>query len=184
MNQMTKLVLIAKIVSVFGVKGQVKIISFSDNPKNIAKYKLFDKDQNPIKLKINSLKRKSGSSNEIIIAQIDDIKDRNQAEKIIGKEIYANREEFTDLAEDEFYYIDLIGLEILDISKKSKLGIIKDVYDYGGGGIIEIEFNEKAQEIFDCQKVENYSFKDEFFPEINIKSGYATFQIPQFIKSS
>lgn len=174
----------AKIVGVFGVKGQVKILSFCQEPTDLNKYQLFDQNHNKISIKITSIKKKTNSKNEILIAQINDITDRNLAEKLVGNEIFVNRQDFQNLQDDEFYYVDLIGLKVLDFEKKQELGFVKNVFDFGGGGIIEIEFNDDVLETKKFNKVENFSFKNEFFPEVNIKSNYLTLKTPEYIESN
>ena len=179
---MSQKVLIGKISAVFGVKGQVKIVSYCENPQEIVNYSLFDKNGEAIFFKISSLKKKSGSQTEILIATIDGVHDRNAAEKLIGHEIFTNRDEFEELNEDEFYLIDLIGLEVID-DKKNKLGKIKNVIDHGAGSIVEIEFIDSVQQEFNLLKYESFAFKNEFFPKIDLKQGFAILSVPEFISA-
>lgn len=169
---MSKIV-IAKVNSIFGIKGEVKLVVFSDDPLKIETYPLFDKKDNPLKVKITNKNKTiigTSSGNPIIIAKIEGINNRNDAEKLRGRDIFVNREDMESLEEDEFYYIDLVGLDVLDMESK-KLGKIVNVLDHGAGGIVEIKFNES-------KNIESYSFRDQLFPEVNIKKGFVKFNAP------
>jgi len=178
---MTKKILFAKVNSVFGIKGDVKLIVFSDNPENIEKYSLFDEKENPLKIKISNKNKTvigTSSGNPIIIAKIDGINDRNAAELMRGKEIFTNRTDFEETNEDEFYYVDLIGLDVVDSASK-KIGKVANILDHGAGGVIEIKFDE----IVDGKDhIDNFPFKNEIFPEVNLKEGFIRFEMPEVVE--
>lgn len=176
-------ILAAKITKVFGIRGEVKIVCYLEDVYKIEEYPLFDKDGNSLKLKISN-KNKSivGNSYEgaILIVKIEGINDRNKAEELRNFGIFVKREDFNNLDEDEFYYVDLIGLDVVDESK-NKLGKVLNVMDYGAGGILEIEF-ENPDPKNNLEKIENFPFKDEFFPEVKVKEGYIQISLPEIIK--
>ena len=177
---MTKKILFAKVNSVFGIKGDVKLIVFSDNPENIEKYSLFDSSGNPLKIKISNKNKTvigTSSGNPIIIAKIDGINDRNAAELMRGKEIFTNRTDFEETNEDEFYYVDLIGLDVVDSASK-KIGKVINILDHGAGGVIEIKFDQILDE---KDHIDNFPFKNEIFPEVNLKEGFIRFEMPQVV---
>jgi 16S rRNA processing protein RimM len=176
-----KKILIGKIISVFGIKGEVKVITYSNNPLKMEQYPLFDAEGNSLKLKINN-KNKAvvGSSNgdPILIAKIDGVNDRNMAEKLRGCEIFARRCDFAGTTENEFYYADLIGLDVINLNSK-KIGQVINVFDHGAGGIIEIEFDETNTQN-NYEKIENFSFKEQIFPEVNLQAGFIRIDLPQY----
>lgn len=179
---MSKKILIAKVNSVFGIKGEVKIISYAQDPLQLEKYPLFDAAGNSLKLKIsNKNKTVIGSSNNdpIIIAKIDGVNDRNDSERMRGAEIFANREDFPATNDNEFYYVDLIGLDVIDMNSK-KIGKVLNVLDHGAGGILEIEFDENSIPK-DYEKIENFSFKNEIFPEVNLAKNFIRIDVPEVI---
>ena len=51
---MDKKIIIAKIISAFGIRGEVKIISYCQNPLDVEKYPLFDQNNQPVELKISN----------------------------------------------------------------------------------------------------------------------------------
>ncbi len=166
-------ILIGKITSVHGLKGQVKIMSFSDNPKDIQNYKpLFDKDGKEFIIKITS--KSQGKNNDIFIANINDINNRNDAQNLINKEIFISRDQLEDEGDNEFYHVDLINLDVID-EKNTKIGKILNVMNYGAGDIIEIEFNKASKQ---KEKIQMFSFIDEIFPEIDLKKGFIKMDFP------
>lgn len=163
---MSKKIPIAKIVSAFGIKGEVKMIVYSDNHLNIEKYPLLNAKGEAIKVKIsNKNKAVIGTSggDPIIIAKIDGVNDRNASELLRNAEIFVDRKDFAPTKKDEFYYSDLIGLDVIDMNSK-KVGKVADVLDYGAGGVIEIKFLDN--------RIENFPFKNQIFPEVNLENGF------------
>lgn len=166
-----KKILIGKIVSVFGVKGEVKIMSYCQNLSDIGKYQIFDKNDQEIKIKI----RKSQELQNPLIAQIEGIQDRNQAELLRNKELFTNRSDLKKLPKNEFYHTDLIGLSVLDEATKKEIGKIVNIADFGAGAIIEIEFLEKVK-----NQLTDFHFNKETFPQIDLQKGFVTFNAPEF----
>ncbi len=178
---MSKKILIAKVNSIFGIKGEVKLIVYSDEPHNIEKYRLYNSKEEEIKITISNKNKTivgNSSGNPIVIAKIAGVEDRTTAEKLRGQEFFANRDDFAKTKENEFYYSDLIGLQVID-ENNNKIAIVNNVMDFGAGGIIEISFT-KPQQGF--EKIENFSFKNEIFPEVNLKAGFIKMIIPQIIE--
>lgn len=163
---MSKKVLIAKVSAPFGIKGEVKVIIYSNNHLNLEKYHLYSASGEEIKLKIsNKNKTVIGTSNgdPIVIAKIDGINDRNASELARNMEIFANRQDFAPTKKDEFYYSDLIGLEVINMNLE-KMGKVINVLDHGAGGVIEIKFTDN--------RTENFSFKNQIFPEVNLEKNF------------
>lgn len=179
-----KKILIAKINSVFGIKGQVKIISFCQNPTDIEKYKIFDKNDREFKIKISNKNKtvigSSGSGDAILIATIDGVVDRNEAETLRGIELFTDRKDFKELSDDEFYQVDLIGLDVINEEEKS-IGKITNVMDFGAGTMLEVEF-KKADSSRNLEKIENFPFKNEFFPEVKMRQGTIKIILPEIVK--
>ena len=173
-----KKILVGKIISVFGIKGEVKIVSYCEPAQQIEKYSLFDESGNSLKLKIsNKNKTVIGTSNgdAILIARIDDITDRTTAEKLRGQEIFADRSDFDSTKNNEFYYVDLIGLDVIDMNSK-KIGKVLNVMDHGAGGILEIEFDQ-ADPKMNREKIENFPFKNQIFPEVDLGMGFVRMEV-------
>ncbi len=170
---MTKNILIGKITSAHGIKGAVNIISYTENPADIGKYsQIFDKNNNIVKIKLIS--KAKGKNRDIFIAEMVGINTRNDADLVRNTELFIDRGQLSEVADDEFYYVDLIGLAALNMSGE-KFGRVIDVNDFGAGGMIEIEFDEE-------KKREVFPFNNDIVPEVNLKKGYLKINFPEIIE--
>lgn len=163
-----KLICIGKIISAHGIRGQVKIHSYTEIPEEINNYSpLLGKDG----LKSYKVNIKS-CNNEILIANIDGINDRNAAEALKGEKLYTTRKSLPETEENEFYYEDLAGLKVLSKSGE-EYGIVEEINNYGAGDIITIKLKNGKQE--------EYSLSRDIFPEISIDKGTITFIAPEIL---
>ena len=62
---------------------------------------------------------------------------KEQADGLKGVKLFANRKDLPNLADDEFYHTDLIGLDVLDTGGEN-MGRVTDVHDHGAGAMLEI----------------------------------------------
>jgi 16S rRNA processing protein RimM len=170
---MTKKITIAKVNSAFGIKGEVKMIIYSNEPQKIEQYQLFDQNDQVLKVRISNKNKTiigTASGNPILIVKIEGIDDRNAAEKICGTEIFTLRQNLDETAEDEFYYADLIDLDVIDEASQ-KIGKVINVFDNGGCGVVEIEFaNADLKKLFGS--IDNFAFSNAIFPEVNLVKGF------------
>ena len=182
---MTTPILIAKILSANGIKGEVKIAYFGDNYKNLEKYPLFDSNQKPYSLKIVKGKNdpnnifKKNLKDQFFVAKISDVEDRDSAELLAGTELFTLRENFSKTKKNEFYVVDLIGLKVLN-TQKNEIGKVINVLDYGAGTLIEIDFlPDFIPQNF--QKIANFPFKNQFFPIVDIENGFIVLELPEIV---
>ena len=183
MKAAEKNIIIAKITAAHGIKGHIKLISFAANPADIIKYlgKVFDAKNQPRQLKI--INQIPGKNSDLFVAQIDGILNRNQAELLKNTELFIKRSDLKKSKKDEFYYVDLVGLDVLNIDKK-KIGKVAEVNDFGAGGLVEIEFTkeELSKKKNNKNEITNFIFTGKIFPEVNIEKGYLVLDIPDVIE--
>ncbi len=86
------------------------------------------------------------------------------------------KDQLAENAEGEFYYADLIDLDVIN-NEDIKIGKIINMADYGAGAIAEIEFNKLAKQ---KEKVQMFSFYDKIFPEVNLEEGFVRIILPEF----
>ena len=129
---MSDRIVVGAITGAFGVKGEVRLKSFCANPEDIASYSpLFTKDGVEYTVKITRAV-KGGFA-----ARLSGIRYKDQADALRGTELFANRDLLPNLPDDEYYYSDLIGLEVLDTGGDT-LGKVAAVDNHGAGDILEI----------------------------------------------
>ena len=132
---MSKYLLTGKIVGVFGLKGELKVISESDTNRFIKDNELYlGKNETKLqKVKVSSSRVHKG----MYLITINDLFDINLVEKYVGLNFYIDREEMDDLEDGEFYLDDLIGLKVIN-QDKEVLGPVVEVLDLYHP-VIEIE---------------------------------------------
>ena len=121
---------IAKILGAHGVHGNVRVQTYTDD---LAQYPdIFDSRGNRYTIKNSRVHKQN-----ILIIKFVECSDRNTAEALKGTELFINKSELAAAAEDEFYYSDLIGLQVFDQDGKD-WGTIKNVANYGAEDILDI----------------------------------------------
>ena len=158
-------ILVGVIVGAQGIKGQVRVRSFTENPEALAKYKpLTDKNgQREFKLKV------TGEARDALVASIAGVTDRNAAEALKGTELYAPRSALPKLKRGEFYAADLAGLVAKD-AEGALQGKVIALHDQGAGSYLEIA----------PVKGKNFMlpFRDAFVPEIDVAAGFLVIDVP------
>jgi len=121
-----------------GIKGEVKVKSFTEIPENFFVYEEFflGNQTKPIKLK---LVRKIKQN---LICIVEDIKTRNEAEKFKNLILYVRRDNLPLLKDDEFYQRDLLDFQVYNLERHN-LGFVTSFNDFGGGLLVEVEKNKK-----------------------------------------
>ncbi len=161
------LICIGKIVSAHGIKGAFKIKSYTEKPRDLAKYSPLYNKSGEKQLKMNVI----SSNKDMLIATMDDVKTRNEAEKLKGKELYIHRDILPETDEEEFYYEDLVGLKVL-LEDGEEFGSIIAIHNHGGGDVAEIKLKVS-------NSTELFAFTKEIFPTIAVKKGHVTLHPPE-----
>lgn len=132
-----ELVLVGKIIGVFGIKGELKVYSESDFIETRFKKgaRLILKNKKTSKEVIVSSMR---IHKKTILITIDNLFDINKVEEYVGYEIYANKEDDLELGEDEYYLDDLVGLDVYD-EFDEYVGVLNDFIEVPQGYIMEIK---------------------------------------------
>ena len=129
---------IGLLIGPHGIKGEVKVKSFTQIPENLFVYEEFflGNQTKPIKLK---LVRKIKQN---LICIVEDIKTRNEAEKFKNLILYVRRDNLPLLKDDEFYQRDLLDFQVYNLERHN-LGFVTSFNDFGGGLLVEVEKNKK-----------------------------------------
>jgi 16S rRNA processing protein RimM len=130
-------VCVGRIGGASGIRGWVRIASYTADPVDIASYGPLTDESGARRLTLTVKRMAKGS----VIAAIDGVADRDAAEKLAGLQLYADRASLPPPDEDEFYRADLIGLEAVT-PDGAPLGRIVAVEDYGAGDVIELRLAE------------------------------------------
>lgn len=162
-------VLLGQIGAAHGIKGEVRIKSFTDAPLDITTYGPLQTNRADLEITITNSRLSKG----LIIARLKGIADRNMAETLNGVKLFTNAENLDTLEdEDEFYHADLIGLTAHDADGK-EIGTLVSIENYGAGDIIELKLTNGKTELL--------PFSKKVAPEINLADKSITIIMPEII---
>jgi 16S rRNA processing protein RimM len=127
----TKKILVGKIVAFQGVRGDVRVQTFTQKPDDFKNLVVFGNKITPADFKFV----RTVPNSSVIIAHINGFEDRTSAEALRGTELFVARDDLPDTKPGEYYQADLIGFTV--IQNGEKVGIISGFQNFGAGDIIE-----------------------------------------------
>jgi 16S rRNA processing protein RimM len=126
---------LGKVTTAFGIKGWVKVYSYTDPMTNILQYPVWLLNVNghwkEYKL------RDSRPQGKGLAAALEGINDRDQALALSQVEIGIPTNELPELEEDEHYWFQLVGLKVVN-TEGQLLGQVKELFDSGGGNQVVV----------------------------------------------
>jgi len=129
-----RLLLVARVAGAFGVKGEIRITTFTEDPTAIGRFRDLMREDGSSGLSLTSVRPVKGA----VIARAKGVDTRDQAEALRGLTLHVRRDDLPDPDEDEFYLADLIGLKV-ESPEGEAIGIVKAVQDFGAGDLLEIQ---------------------------------------------
>jgi len=126
-------VLVAKIVAPQGIRGEVRVQTFTEKPSDLKNLAVFS---NVFSSNDFHFVRPVPHTN-VIIARIDGINDRNNAETLRGTELFINRDDLPNTKSGEYYQTDLIGMMV--VRDGVVIGKVDCFQNFGAGDIIELD---------------------------------------------
>ena len=158
------LICVAAIAGAFGVKGEVKLKSFTEVPENCVSYGPLLSETGQIILTPSSHRLVKNA----VAIRCPEVTSREQAEALKSTKLYVPRANFPKPEEDEFFAADLIGLEVKSTDGK-RVGKIIAVEDFGAGDLLEIKPKKGASFYHPFTKVAT--------PKVDIKAGRVVIKI-------
>ncbi len=155
-------VCIGVITGTRGLKGELRIKSFTDVPADVGAYGPVSDETGSRLLKL----RVTGEVKGVVIARAEGIGDRDAAEALKGVALYVRRDALPVAGEDEYYHTDLVGLTVVRIDAAEgdePVGRVKAVFDFGAGDVIEVEAPSGKTVLL--------PFNHEVVPEIDVAAG-------------
>jgi 16S rRNA processing protein RimM len=124
---------VARLGAAHGVRGEVKLWSFTADPAAVAEYGPFATADGRV-VEIEALR----PAKDFFVARLKGVADRTAAEQLRNVELFVPRERLPAPEDcDEFYHADLIGLAVVDASGAA-LGSVAALHNFGAGDIIEV----------------------------------------------
>lgn len=149
----------AKIVATHGIRGEVRCQYFCDSAEFLCEFDelyLDKKGEKPVEIS------RAYPHKNVVIMKIDGIDTVEDAQKLIGKTLYMNRDD-VELDEDVYFIQDIIGLTVKDIDSGEVYGKISDVYQNGATDVYSIK-KENGRELM-------FPYIDEVVKKIDIEAG-------------
>jgi 16S rRNA processing protein RimM len=132
-TKLEKPVQMAVIGAAHGIKGEVRVRSFTGDPAALGDYGPLQ-DEAGRAFEVVSVR----PAKEVSIVRFKDIATREAAEALNGTALFVDRSVLpADLEEEEFYHSDLIGLAVRD-EKGTEIGTVAGIHDFGAGDILEV----------------------------------------------
>ena len=153
------LIQVGRVAGAFGVRGEVRITSFTSEPLALLDYKILMREDGSAGLTLTSARAAKGG----IVCRAKEVETREQAEALRGLKLYIPRSKLPEPDEDEFYVTDLVGLSVVTAEGEA-LGRIKAVQDFGAGDLIEIVPQEGGATWY-------LPFTREAVPEVRMADG-------------
>lgn len=157
---MDKLIEVGKIVSVFGIKGEIKVQPWCDTPDFLCEFDtLYYKSGTPVEVE------KSRVGKNIVIMKIKDVDTVEDAQKLRNRALYIDRSD-VELDEGCYFIADLVGLKVIDTNSGKEYGTITDVTETGANDVYSIKSEEGKMyyipaipEVIDETDIENKIMK-------------------------
>ena len=128
-------VCVARIGAPHGIRGEVRLHAFTDDPMAVAGYGALEAEDGSRRFAIDKLRPANG----FLVARLAGIEDRNAAERLKNCRLFVPRSRLPALAdEDDFYHVDLIGLGVVDRAG-NQLGTVAAMHNFGAGDLVEVK---------------------------------------------
>ncbi len=161
-----RLILVGRVAGAFGVKGEIRITSYTDDPAALLRYRDLKQTDGAPALTLTAGRPHKGA----LIARAKQVATREDAEGLRGLELFVPRDVLPPPDEDEFYLADLIGMRAVT-ADGAELGRIKSVQNFGAGDLLEI-----APETGPSWWL---PFTKEAVPEVKIAEGFVVAVRPE-----
>jgi len=135
-----EIVILGRITGVYGVKGWVKVFSYTDPMEAIVDYSPWlIRAENRKNAPWSKVKLKAGKRHaKTVVAKLENCNDRDAAMAYIGTEIAIEEQQLKELTEqDEYYWRDLIGLRVIN-QQDVELGVVKSLMETGANDVLVV----------------------------------------------
>lgn len=163
----SKRLLMGRIGAAHGIRGEVRIQSFTEEPLALGDYGPFTTNRPGLVIEIEAAR----ATTNVLVARLKGITDRTAAEKLNGVELYVERGRLPlpdDV--DDFYHTDLIGLDAR-LNDGSVLGKVIAIPNFGASDLIEVR-DERSGDTY------LYPFTKAVVPEVHVADGYLVIEVP------
>jgi 16S rRNA processing protein RimM len=131
-----RLVVVGRIEGIFGLAGWIRVFSHTRPRDNLLAYDPWFLDGESAWRRVHPAETRAASGK--LFARIEGVNDRDAARSLIGRDIAVRRDQFGAAPPGEYYWFDLIGLQVVDAAG-GKLGIVKALQETGANDVLVVE---------------------------------------------
>ncbi|MEO0467789.1 MAG: ribosome maturation factor RimM [Pseudomonadota bacterium] len=131
---MSDRVCIGAIAGAFGVKGEVRLKSFTAVPEDVAAYGALQTEDGAKSFEVTL----TGQTKGALVGRLSGVPTKEVADRMRGLRLYVDRAKLPEPGDDEYYHADLIGLAVFDTGG-AELGRVKAVHNHGASDLLEID---------------------------------------------
>jgi 16S rRNA processing protein RimM len=160
---------IARIGSAHGVRGAVKLWTFTDDPLAVKSYGPLTTKDGARQFEVTQARE----AKDHLVATLKGITTREEAERLNGIELYVARDQLPATDDDEYYHADLIGLAAVNAANEP-LGRVIAIHNFGAGDIIEIAPPQGTSLLL--------PFTNAVVPTVDLAAGRVVIELPDEIE--
>jgi 16S rRNA processing protein RimM len=160
---------VARIGAAHGVRGAVKLWTFTEDPMAVMQYGPLATRDGARKFEIAHAREAKGH----LVATLKDVATREEAERLNGLELYIPRSKLPATDADEYYHADLIGLSAVNAAFEP-IGRVTAIHNFGAGDIIEIAPAHGATMLL--------PFSNAVVPTVDLAAGRVVIELPREIE--
>jgi len=158
-------VLLGVVAAPHGVRGLVRIKSYTEDPMAVASYGPLSDESGKKKYRVEALSAVRGA----VLARLEGVADRTAAEALRGLRLYVERSALPTTGEREWYEADLVGLAAVGRDGRD-WGKVVAFHDFGAGSVMEVSGGRISGLML--------PFTDEAVPEIDVEGGKVVIEPP------
>ena len=160
---------VARIGAAHGVRGAVKLWTFTEDPLAVKQYGPLMTKDGARQFEVTHVRE----AKDHLVATLKGIATREDAERLNGLELYVARDKLPETDEGEYYHADLIGLAAVSAAGEP-LGRVIAIHNFGAGDIIEIAPPQGATMLL--------PFTNAVVPTVDLAGGRVVIELPQEIE--
>jgi 16S rRNA processing protein RimM len=160
---------IARIGAAHGVRGAVKLWTFTDDPLAVKSYGPLITKDGARQFEVTQARE----AKDHLVATLKGVTTREEAERLNGIELYVARDQLPATDDDEYYHADLIGLAAVNAANEP-LGRVIAIHNFGAGDIIEIAPPQGTSLLL--------PFTNAVVPTVDLAAGRVVIELPDEIE--
>ncbi len=169
MTKAAKKICVAKIGAAHGVRGEVRLWPFTEDPMAVLHYGPLSTRDGARQFEV----ARARAATDHLVVMLKGITNRDEAERLNGIELYIARDALPDADDGEYYHADLIGLAAID-PQGTSVGTVTAIHNFGAGDIIEVAPKSGPSLLL--------PFTNAVVPTVDLAAGHVVVELPNEIE--